>query len=160
MNSLRSLLTVAGCLSLLVGAGVLIVPAVYFYFTTQAAESNVEVTGTVTTLLVDTRWDSDLMRDVTYYCPIVEYATLDGQTFQFESNNCSTPSFYEAGDPVQVVYDQNDPSSGHMKIPVLEMLGAGAVGGVGLVGACVGIFGIILIVAGVIAGRRGKQQAV
>jgi hypothetical protein len=159
MKVLRFLFFGTGCLSVLAAVALLIVPAAYTYFTSQSEANSEEVTGTVISMRQDTRWSSDDNRNVTYYCPTVEYTTLDGETFSFDSNNCSTPPAYQTGDPIQVIYTLDDPQNAHVKSDLLNALGLGTAWSVGALGVCFGIFGLIAIVLGIVVGRRRAEPA-
>ncbi len=160
MKSLRPILFGAGCLSLLGAVALLAIPAAYTYFSAQIDSQNVEVTGTVLSMYANSNWDSDQHREVTYYCPTVQYTTVEGQTYTFDSINCSTPPAYKAGDPVQVVYPADAPQNGHVKSGVLRGLGLGTAWSVGALGICLGVLGVISFVGGIVVGRTKKESAV
>jgi len=159
MKSLRPILFGAGCLSLLGAVALLAIPAAYTYFSSQIDSQSVEVSGTVLTMYTNTSWDSDNHREVTYYCPTVQYTTTEGQTYTFDSINCSTPPAYEAGDTVQVIYPADAPQNGHLKSGILRGLGLGTAWSVSALGVCLGIVGLIAFVAGVVIGRNKKEGA-
>jgi hypothetical protein len=157
MKALRFLFFGMGCLSLFAAVALLIVPAAYTYFMSESQANSAEVTGEVISMRQDTQWSSDQNRNVTYYCPTVEYTTLDGETFSFDSINCSTPPMYQTGDPIQVVYSLDDPQNAYVKSDLLNALGLGTAWSVGALGVCSGIFGVIAIVLGIIVGRRHAE---
>jgi len=157
LKSLRPILFGAGCLSLLGAVALLVIPAAYTYFSSQIDSQSVEVSGTVAAMYTNTSWDSDHHREVTYYCPTVQY-TAEGQTYTFDSINCARPPAFEAGDTVQVVYPADAPQNGHLKSDLLRGLGLGTVWSVGVLGVCLGIVGLIAFVAGIVMGRNKKEE--
>lgn len=151
---MKPLYRYGGCLSLALGLGLLLLPLGYFILTAVLGNLFVEVPGTVTTLQVRTEYDFDLNRNVTRYCPVVSYVTLDGASYTFDSNVCSTPSFYETGDTVTVIYPKDAPQNGSLRLDVLSWLGIGVAWTGGLLGGCFGIVAVGLFIAGAVAARR------
>ena len=143
-----------GCLLLLLGALLMVAPAGYTVLNNQFQASRIEVPGTVVSLRVNVQWDSDSNRDITYYCPIVEYTTLDGQTFTFDSINCSSPAQHAVGDTVAVLYPPDDPGNGAMKNDILNWILAGFAWSVGGMGLCLSVVGVAGVAFTFFGGRK------
>ena len=66
------------------------------------AQNGVSASGTV----IENRESNG--ENGTTYSPVIEF-TVDGQTYQFESDNSSSPPAYRVGQTVQIRYDPQDP---------------------------------------------------
>jgi hypothetical protein len=92
--------------------------------------------------------------------PTVEYSTAEGQTYIFDSINCSTPAAYQVGDTVEVYYPIDAPQEGKMKTNILRLLGTGTAWSFGALGVCLGIGGIAAFALGIFVGRKKEPAAV
>jgi hypothetical protein len=87
-----------------IGAVVLLVVSIWYgYSSYQFVSSGIEVEGTVVRLESSSSADSG-----TTYSPVFRY-TVDGQEYEYESVNSSSPPTHKVGEITTLLYDPNNP---------------------------------------------------
>jgi len=96
-----------------------------------------------------TRWASTqgMVVDVTshaitpgnpYFFPVIEYTTLEGQTFRFEADLGSYPSTPSRGQKVAVLYDPANPQHARLNSVLARWFVPGALAGFGFISTVLG----------------------
>lgn len=118
-------------LFILVGAGLLALAAVLFQHS-RAFEANAVATEGVVVELVESRSDDSIT-----YRPVVTFTTDEGTRVTFTSRAGSNPPVYSLGDPVEVLFDPDNPQNARLD-GFFEAMGAwlifGGIGALFLVG--------------------------
>jgi len=130
-----------GIVLLLLGLGCIIL-AVFLYQQDQAfARIAKTATGTVIDFkkIAHETTPGSINTGYTYtYAPIIKFVTSTGQAIQFTTPGSQNPPAYQIGDPVDVLYDPQNPNNA--EIP----------GGNNLLFLVIGGLGFIWVVTGVI----------
>ncbi len=140
-----------GCLFVTAGGGV-------YYFAIYTLRDWVAVPGTVTTFQSSTSTNSDGFTTTTF-CPLVQYTTTGGESYEVRINECSSPRAYDAGDSVTVLYNPAAPDQAQLRGGTRETLG-NVLGGIfGVLGCIPMVLGVILVGIGIAnAARRSRSS--
>ncbi|MDD3740366.1 MAG: DUF3592 domain-containing protein [Bacteroidales bacterium] len=108
----------SGLFAILMGI-VLIGVSIYSYYQTdEFIDSAKETTGVVVDVYIkkNTSTNNDKKVEKTEYCPIIEFATEEGDTIEFKSTSGSTNfDYYKVGKEIEVMYDPENPSKARIK---------------------------------------------
>lgn len=148
-----SVFGIIGVIFLLIGCPFMAVGAGMYYYGTASTADWVLVPGEVTGLRTSESTDSDGFSSTTY-CPTVAYTTAEGEAFEVNVAECSSPPAYETGDAVEVYYDPANPESVRLKGGVAQTLGTVFTIVFGGIGALLVVVGLALGVVGVVVALR------
>ena len=138
-----------GCLFASVGGAV-------YYFLVYTSRDWVPVPGVVASFRSSTSTDSDGFT-TTYYCPIVQYTSTNGDSREVELNDCASPPAYEAGDSVTVLYNPASPEQARIKGGTGDTLGNVIGIGFAVLGCLPALLGAVFCVGAVVnAARRSR----
>lgn len=111
--NIRSANRIGGLLSgpivLVIGLGILFLGWQWRTFTQNQIATMLLAEGKVVEVVSRTKTSSGERK--TYFYPVVEFRTADGESVRFESSTGSNPSAYRVGDAVKVRYDLQTPQS-------------------------------------------------
>ena len=111
--NIRSANRIGGLLSgpivLVIGLGILFLGWQWRTFTQNQIATMLPAEGKVVEVVSRTKTSSGERK--TYFYPVVEFRTPDGEVIRFESSTGSNPSSYRVGDTVRVYYDPQAPQS-------------------------------------------------
>jgi len=114
-----------------------IVLALFLYQQGQAF-SRIAKTATGTVIDMETKRSSSSSSGSTEttFAPVIKFVTSTGQTIQFTSSDSQNPPAYQIGDPVDVLYDPQNPN--HAELPGSTNIAILIAGGLGFVFVLVG----------------------
>jgi hypothetical protein len=98
----------AGCVWVLLNLLCIVLALTGYYYgrtSWDLSRDGVSVTGTVVLL----KESADTENSGVTYTPVITYA-VDGQSHTFTSNVSSDPPTYNVGDPVNIIYERDNPS--------------------------------------------------
>jgi hypothetical protein len=155
---LSSVSGLVGFILLVVGCPLLAIAAGLFYFIDVGPSEWPLVPGEVTAIFEDETRDSDGSSS-TVYCPTVAFTTLDGEPVTVDVSECSSPSFYHFGDPVEVYYDPAQSRNVQLKGGVRAVVGNIFVVVLGVIGGMLAFGGLAMLIIGTVvaAARKGSQ---
>ncbi len=129
-----------GPIMLVIGLGILFLGLQWRTFTQNQIAAMLTSEGRVVDVVSRTKTSGGERK--TYFYPVVEFRTADGESVRFESSTGSNPSSYRVGDTVRVRYDPQTPQSA--LIDSWELwLPSGIVIGVGGFFALMGILALL-----------------
>jgi hypothetical protein len=94
---------------LVIGLGILFLGWQWRTFTQNQIATMLPAEGRVVDVVSRTKTSGGERK--TYFYPVVEFRTADGERVRFESSTGSNPSSYRVGDTVRVRYDPQTPQS-------------------------------------------------
>jgi len=94
---------------LVIGLGILFLGLQWRTFTQNQIATMLTTEGRVVEVVSRTTTSGGERK--TYFYPVVEFRTPDGEVIRFESSTGSNPSSYRVGDTVRVYYDPQAPQS-------------------------------------------------
>ena len=151
-GSVGLFMVVFGCLFATAGGAV-------YYIAVYSLRDWVPVPGTVTTFQSSTSTNSDGFSSTTF-CPLVQYTTASGETYEVRINECSSPRAYDVGDSVTVLYNPAAPGQAQLKGGTRESLG-NILGIVFAVVGCVPMaVGLVLFGVGIVNAARRPRPGV
>jgi hypothetical protein len=107
-----------GCL-MLMGTAILFIIAIIYFFRRKTKQANQVITeGKV--ISIQNRELGGINEDID--CPTVEFTTIEGETYQFESSFGSSSARYEVGQVVKVAYDSLHPEQAEISSTLTRFL--------------------------------------
>jgi uncharacterized membrane protein YidH (DUF202 family) len=104
--------------AILIGIGLIIMSVYTFNKTDKFLDKATETKGVVVDVYIKqhSKTDSDKKNHKPEYCPVIKFATEDGDTLEFKSTSGSTNfDYYKTGKEVDVLYDPDNPSNARIK---------------------------------------------
>ncbi len=98
-----------GPIMLAIGLGLLFLGLQWRASTQNQIAAMIPADGTVVEVVSRTSTSGGERR--TFFYPVVEFRTVDGESIRFESSIGSNPAAYRVGDTVKVLYDPQTPQS-------------------------------------------------
>ncbi len=98
-----------GPIMLVIGLGILFLGLQWRTFTQNQIAAMLTSEGRVVEVISRTKTSGGERK--TYFYPVVEFRTADGESVRFEGSTGSNPSSYRVGDTVRVRYDPQTPQS-------------------------------------------------
>lgn len=150
-----------GPIMLVIGLGVLFLGLQWCAYTQNQIAAMIPAEGRIVDVVSRTS-TSDGERK-TFFYPVVEFRTVDGESIRFQGSTGRNPAAYRAGDTVKVLYDPQTPQSAlidswEVWIPSGFLIGIGGIfalmGALALLdalavllkwGGLLGLLGIILL---------------